>query len=71
MGASANAVARFQHDCRETGVFQRMRGAEARGARTDDGDIDFGREGHALGSSTFVVAPEANRATGVIIRESG
>jgi hypothetical protein len=23
-----------------------VRGAEARGARADDGDIDFGREGH-------------------------
>jgi len=33
MGAAADAVARFQHDKRETGIFQRMRGAEACGAR--------------------------------------
>ena len=71
MGAAADAVARFQHDKGEAGIFQRMRGAEACGAGPDDGDIDFGGEGHALGSSTFVVALEANRDTGVIIRERG
>jgi hypothetical protein len=48
-----------------------MRGAEARGAGADDGDIDFGGEGHALGSSTFVIGLEANPSTSVIIRESG
>ena len=37
----------------------------------DDGDIDFGGEGHALGSSTFVIGLEANPSTSVIIRESG
>src|SRR4029078_12579878 len=31
---------------RKTGIFQRTRRAEACGARTDDGDIDFGGEGH-------------------------
>ncbi len=48
--ASADAVARFQHDCREAGVFQRPRRAEACGAGADDGDIDFGGEGHGLAS---------------------
>ena len=47
VGASADAVARFQHDDAEAGVFQRMRGAEAGGAGADDGDIDGGGEGHA------------------------
>src|SRR5258705_6653742 len=51
VGAAADAVARFQHDCRETGIFQRPRGAEAGGARTDDGDIDFGGEGHAVSAN--------------------
>src|SRR5258705_8653080 len=46
VGAAADAVARFQHDGREAGIFQRPRGAEAGGARTDNGDIDFGGEGH-------------------------
>src|ERR1700738_3078592 len=44
--AAADAVARFQHDYREAGVFQRPRRAEACGAGADDGDIDFGGEGH-------------------------
>ena len=47
VAAPADAVARFQHDNREAGVCQRVRGAEAGGARADDGDIDFGGEGHA------------------------
>ena len=42
MGTAADAVARFQHDKGETGLLQRMRGAEASGAGTDDGNIDFG-----------------------------
>jgi hypothetical protein len=46
VAAAADAVAGFQHDHGETGALQRLRGAEARGARTDDGDIDFGGEGH-------------------------
>ena len=46
VAAAADALARLQHDHRERGVLQRVRGAEARGARADDGDIDFGREGH-------------------------
>ena len=46
VAAPADAVARFQHDGGEAGVFQRVRGAEARGAGTDDGDIDFGGERH-------------------------
>jgi hypothetical protein len=42
VGTPADAPARFQHDHREAGVFQRPRGPKAGGARTDDGDIDFG-----------------------------
>ena len=38
--ATADAVARFQHNGGETGVLQRVRGAEARGACADDGDIN-------------------------------
>ncbi len=69
MAASADAVARLQHDHREAGTFQRMRRTEAGGAGTDDGDIDFGGEGrHAFGSSFGL---KANSTTGVIIRESG
>jgi len=41
VGASADAVARFQHVARGRKFFQRPRGAEAGGARTDDGDVDF------------------------------
>jgi hypothetical protein len=37
---AADAVARFQHEDGETGIFQRVRGAKARGAGADDGDID-------------------------------
>ena len=48
-----------------------MRRAEARGARADDGDIDFGGEGHALGSSTFVIGLVASPSTAVITREGG
>src|SRR5216683_1009655 len=48
MAASADAVARFQHDDREPGGLQRPRRAEAGGAGADDGDIDFGGEGHGL-----------------------
>ena len=44
--ASADPLARFQHDDGETGVLQRPRRAHARGAGTDNGDIDFGGEGH-------------------------
>jgi hypothetical protein len=44
MAAAADAVARFQHDCRETGIFQGPRGAEACGAGPDNGDIDFGEQ---------------------------
>ncbi len=40
VGPAADAVARFQHDDGEAGVLQRIRGAEARGAGADDGDID-------------------------------
>ena len=47
-GTAADAVARFQHDYGKAGVFQRPCGAEACGAGADDGDIDFGREGHAF-----------------------
>src|SRR5476649_1109066 len=46
VGATADAVARFEHDGRETGILQRARGAEACGARADDGDIDLRGEGH-------------------------
>jgi hypothetical protein len=42
MAASADAIARFQHNDREPGVLQRPRGTEACGAGPDDGDIDFG-----------------------------
>ena len=38
--APADAVAGFQHDDGEAGVFQRIRGAEAGGARADDGNVD-------------------------------
>src|ERR1700674_21317 len=48
VAATADAVARFQHDYREAGVFQRPRRAEACGAGADDGDIDFGGGGHDL-----------------------
>jgi hypothetical protein len=44
MAAAADPVARFQHDCRETGIFQGPRGAEACGAGPDNGDIDFGEQ---------------------------
>ncbi|MGY2902357.1 hypothetical protein ACVWVY_001378 [Bradyrhizobium sp. URHC0002] len=37
---AADAVARFQHEDREAGILQRIRGAEAGGAGADDGDID-------------------------------
>ena len=40
MRPPADAVARFQHDGGEAGVLQRIRGAEARGAGADDGDVD-------------------------------
>ena len=40
VGAAADAVARFQHEGGETGIFQGVRGAEAGGAGADDGDID-------------------------------
>ena len=46
VAAAADAVARFQHDDREAGIFQRARSAEAGSAGADDGDIDFGGEGH-------------------------
>jgi hypothetical protein len=46
VAAPTDAAARFQHDHREAGIFQRPRSAEACGARADDGDIDFGGEGH-------------------------
>ena len=55
VGASADAVARFQHDDGEAGIFQRMRGAEAGGAGADDGDIDGGGEGH--GEHLIIVIP--------------
>ncbi len=48
VAAAADAIARFEHDHGETGVLQRARGAEAGGAGADDGDIDFGGEGHAF-----------------------
>jgi hypothetical protein len=38
--AAAGAIARFQHENGKTGILQRIRGAEARGAGADDGDID-------------------------------
>jgi hypothetical protein len=37
---AADAVARFQHEDGETGIFQRIRSAEAGGAGPDNGDID-------------------------------
>src|SRR3569833_1544935 len=40
--ASADAIARLQHEAGERGTLQRVRGAEARGARADDRDIDGG-----------------------------
>src|SRR6202158_383821 len=46
--ASADTVARFQHDHREAGMLQRPRRAKARGTRADNGDIDFGGEGHEV-----------------------
>ncbi len=46
VAASADAVARFQHDDGKAGVLQRVRRAEPGGAGADDGDIDFGGEGH-------------------------
>ena len=67
VAAAADAVAGFQHDHREAGVFQRMRGAEAGGARTDDGDIDFGGKGHerdGLRRAFFSLAPLAGRGSG-------
>src|SRR5262249_10980310 len=55
----ADTVARLQHDHREAGILQCMRGPKARGARADDSDVNGGREGtHAQGSSTFEVMPE-------------
>jgi len=45
----ADAVACFQHDHEKAGIVQRVRSTEAGGARADDGDIDFGGEGHELG----------------------
>ena len=52
----ADAVACLQHNYRKAGVFQRARRAKARGARTDNGDIDFGGEGHKRASSEWRVA---------------
>jgi hypothetical protein len=49
--ASADAIARFQHDDGQAGILQRMRGAEAGGAGADDGDIDGGGEGHGQGAN--------------------
>jgi hypothetical protein len=72
VAAAAGAVARFQHDEGEAGIFQRMRGAEACGTRADDGDVDGGGEGsHALGSSTFAIDAKAAQSIAVITRESG
>jgi hypothetical protein len=49
-----------------------MRGAEARGTRADDGDVEGGGEGtHVLGSSTLVLDAEATRSMTVITREGG
>jgi hypothetical protein len=45
MAASADTLARFQHDEGETGMLQCPRRTEASGAGTDDGDIDFGDQG--------------------------
>ena len=53
--ASADTVARFQHDDGEAGMLQRMRRTEAGGAGTDDGDIDFGGEGHESVVCHFVM----------------
>ena len=55
MCAAADAVARLQHDDGESGMLQGVRGAEACGARADDGDIDFGGEGHDV--VYFIVMP--------------
>ena len=40
MGAASGTVARFEHDDREAGSFQRLRGGDAGSTGTDDGDID-------------------------------
>jgi hypothetical protein len=40
VAAPADAVARLQHDKRDAGLFQRMRGAEARSTRADDRNVD-------------------------------
>ena len=45
VAATADALARFQHDEGEAGLFQRMRRAEAGRARADDRDVD-GRGEH-------------------------
>ena len=45
MAASADPVACFQHEERETGLLQRPLRTKACGAGTDDGDIDFGDQG--------------------------
>jgi hypothetical protein len=41
MRPPADAVARFQHEYREAGIFQGPCRTEARGAGADNGDIDF------------------------------
>ncbi len=45
VAAPADAVARFQHDHGEAGIFQAMRGAKAGCTGPDDGDVDGGGEG--------------------------
>ena len=45
MRPAADAVTRLQHDDGEAGILQRIRGAKARGAGADDGNIDRGGEG--------------------------
>ena len=64
VGAPADALARFQHDHLMAGIFQRLRGAEAGGAGSDDGDIDFGRKGHDVDATASGVASPSPRLRG-------
>ena len=45
----------------ETGIFQRMCGAQAGGAGADDGDIDFGGEASCASLCPFARGQKAGR----------
>ncbi len=78
VAASADAIARFQHDDREAGVFQRPRRTEAGCAGADDGDIDFGGEGHAFALArsllglkpTLILLSSSAKADDPVFREA-